>query len=439
MKKILFTFGLLAIISACHKEENNGQEQLLVSAANMAGTWVWYNGETGASEIMKFTENGDFFYTNSLENASFVDEVTGDYSIISSIASVSAIHKGNKFNFNVTSLTANSMTIKHKTLGSEVTYARLLTQMEISYDVSIKPDYGLYLAGNIKGFRSHNDKTASVDKTGVITGKSEGITLIDVDTSEGTAVVIVKVGGLIYDYTQAIGLTKGDVCDRYGVPTYVTDETVFYSTDEKMTTYNINKRTKVVDAIYIIYSKKGFSNTALVDYLSNKYYAYKAETVGTFYAFTNSSTYESSNVKITFDGAKHLTYSYVNHDLFEDFSIALGKSRDEVVYMYGDELECIIDRTSYVEYAIGNEVQGYPGADIMEEVKFSFDGGVATMVELRLYNQLKQEVVMDFLKGHYSSSIENSNSRHLYYYDKTRRLVVDYEPQVYTIRYYFEE
>ena len=436
MKKLLYTLSLLAILGACRREEDE-PEMLVVTTADMVGTWVCHNEGKGTFELMKFTADGEFYLTDRLDNFLFEEEVPGTYSFVSINASVMANHNGEKRSFNVTGLTGNSMTLQHKSNGETVTFARLATALDISYDVSIKPDYGLYISGKIKSYRSHNDKTASVDKNGTIVGKSEGLTLIDVNTNEGTAVVVVKVGGLIYDYTQAIGLTKDEVCTTYGEPVDVSEETVYYRTDEKMTTYNISKRTKKVDAIYIIYSKKGFSNAALVDYLSNKYYAYKAETVGTYYAFTNAPTYETSNVKITYDGSKHLTYTYVSHDLFEDFSIALGKSRSEVAYMYGDDLEVLLDQSSFIEYAIGDEIQGYPGAEIMEEVKFSFDASIAKMVELRLHNQLKQESVTAFLKSRYSH--ENSVGRHQYYYDKERDIVVDYVPEDCKIRYYFEE
>lgn len=434
MKKLLYMFGLLAVLGACRKEEVDGPEQLAVGAANMEGTWVWQTEGEASVEVMKFTVDGWFFFTDRLEDASFEDAVAGTYNLIKSSASVTATQGDTKLNFTITSLTANEMTIRHKS-GATATYSRLITTLEISHNMNFKPDYGLYLTGNVNSFRSRNDKTASVDKYGTITGKSEGITLIDVVTNEGTAVVLVKVDGLIYDYTQAIGLTKEEVCATYGTPTSVTNETVFYSEDEKMMTYNINKRTKKVDAIYIIYNKKGFSNRELVDYLSNKYYTYKAETVGTYYAFTNASTYDASNVKITFDGSKQLIYTFINHDLFEDFSIALGKTRDEVVYMYGDDLECLTNQVAFVKYAIGDEVQGFPGADIMEEVKISFYDGLATLVELRLHNQLNPETVTSFLKSRYSYT--GTNPR--YYYDRGRKLTVEYIPDIFQISYYIEE
>lgn len=440
MKKFLCLFGLLTILGACHREEEeSGPEQLVVGAANIEGTWIWQAEGEMTAEIMKFTADGDFYFANSLENITFDDQVAGSYNVISSNASVMASYRDTKLNFTVTSLTANEMTISHKTSGATATYARHLVSLEISHNMSFKPDYSLYVAGNIKSFHSRNDKTATVDKYGTIVGKSEGITLIDVITNEGTAVVLVKVDGLIYDYTQAIGLTRDEVCAAYGTPVDATEETVYYRDNEKMMIYDINKRTRLVDAIHITYNnKKGFSNADLVDYLSNKYYTYTGE-AGFRHAFTNAATYETSNVMITFDGTKHLAYTYINHDLFEDFSVALGKSRDEVVYMYGDDLECLAEQASFVKYSIDDEVQGYPGADIMEEVKFSFYNGTTTLVELRLHNQLKQEAVTSFLKSRYSYNSDNSNSRHQFYYDKARKLVIDYIPEDCEICYYFEE
>ena len=438
MKKMLSLFCLLAILGACRNEDDD-PETLVLTAADLVGTWVLCDEDKGVTEIMKFTANGECYFTNQLDNVSFEGEHPGSYSFVSVNASVMANHKAVKRNFSVVGLTANSLTLRYKTSGEVVTFARLATILEVSYDVSIKPDYGFYVLGSIKGYRSHNDKIASVDRGGTIVGKSEGVTLIDVITNEGTAAVIVKVEGLVYDYTQAIGLSKNEVCATYGDPTYASEETVYYQTDDKMTTYNISKRTKKVDAIYIIYSKKGFSNAALIDYLSYKYYAYKDETVGSFYTFTNAPAYDVSDVKIAYDGAKHLTYTYINHDLFEDFSIALGKSRDEVTYMYGDDLELLIEQTSFVEYAIGDETLGYPGADIMEEVKFSFDAGVTKMVELRLHNQLTYDSIADFLKSRYSYSADQSSNRHQFYHDEVRKIIIDYVPEDYNIRYYFDE
>lgn len=438
MKFFLYALCLLATLSGCSKEEDEPQ-LLVVTAADLAGTWVYENPTSGATEIMKFTADGDFFLTADLAEASFEGHKAGIYSMVSSDASVTANQDGVKRAFTITALTKNSLTIRHKTSGETATYAKLAILLDLSYDEPITPDYEKYIEGKLKGFRSHNDKVATINKNGTITGKSEGITLLDILTSEGTAVIIVKVGSLIYDYAQTIGMTKNEICATFINPVMVSEEMVWYQSDDKMTRYSINKRTKLVDAVHVSILHKDYSNAALIEYLSNKYYVYKTETIGNIYAFTNRATYESSNVKITFDGSSNLTYSYINHDLFEDFSIALGKTRDEVQYMYGGDLEAIIDLPSILEYTIGDEILGYAGTDIMEEVKFSFDNNITFMVELRLSTHLKQESVIHFFQSRYTYSTETTAGRHSYFYDKSKNLVIDYIAEDKLVRYYNEK
>lgn len=438
MKKFLYTMCLLATLSACSKEEHE-PELLVVTAADLAGTWVYEHAESGTVDVMKFTAGGDFYLTDNLANANFENHKSGIYNMVSSDASVTTHFDGQQRAYIITALTANSLTVYNKKNDQTITYARLATLLDLSYNDPITPDYEKYIKGKIKGYRSHNDKVATVDKQGRITGKSEGITLIDIVTTEGTAVLIAKIGSLIYDYTQAIGMTKNEICTTFGTPVMVSDEMVWYQADDKMTRYSISKRTKLVDMVHVSILHKDYSNAALIEYLTNKYYAYKAETVGNTYAFTNRATYDASNVKITFDGTSNLTYTYINHDLFEDFSIALGKTRDEVEYMYGGELESIIDLPSVIEYAIGDEILGYAGPDVMEEVKFSFDNNITFMVELRLSSHLKTESITSFFKSRYSYSTDNTGDRHAYFYDKNKNLVIDYIAEDNLVRYYNED
>ena len=176
----------------------------MVTAADLVGTWVFHDEDKGATEIMKFTADGEFYLTNRLDSVLFEGVTSGSYSFVSVNASVMANYKGEKRNFSITGLSANSITLQYKSSGDVVTFLRLATTLDISYDVSIKLDYGLYVSGTIKGYHSHNDKTASVDKTGTIVGKSEGLTLVDVITNEGTAVVISPLIALMKNQVDAM-------------------------------------------------------------------------------------------------------------------------------------------------------------------------------------------------------------------------------------------
>ena len=168
--------------------------------------------------------------------------------------------------------------------------------------------------------------------------------------------------------------------------------------------FTISKRTKKVENVSIIYgNRKPFTNKELQTYLDTKYYVYKAETTASFFAYTNKAAYGASNVKITFDNAASLVFSYINHDLFENFSIALGKTVEEVMYMYGEELtpDNNLSSPTNIAYTIGNEILGYAGVELMNDVNFSFDKGVVSMVELGLADAAKYADVFEFLSQEY--------------------------------------
>ena len=97
---------------------------------------------------------------------------------------------------------------------------------------------------------------------------AEGITLIDVVALEGTAVVLVKAEGLIPDYAKAIGYTKEMLLAEYGETIAATNEMILYTESDKFLTFNISKRTKLVEKIAVMYSNKPFSNSELISYLN---------------------------------------------------------------------------------------------------------------------------------------------------------------------------
>ena len=438
MKKLVYIFSLVAILASCSREEEPQQQPVKVTASELFGTWIHENKEQEKIEIIKFTEDRSFYLTNDLTNAEFTESEAGYYSIVSDIASLTATIGDTKKSYDVTELKANTFTVQDRTSGAIITYSRLAQVISISYDETLLPDYNLWMEGRIKSYNSHNSKIASVNSLGAITGKSQGITLIDIETSEGLAKVLVKVEGLIYDYSRAIGLTKDEVLAQFGTDkATATNEVIQYIYEDKLINFKINKRSKLVDAIYITYLKKNFTSKELATYLQNKYYTYKPETATNYFVFTDKPTYEESTVKVSFDNSINLSYQYINHDLFEDFSIALNKQRDDIIYMYGDELSKTIDLTSIIEYEIDDEILGYPGAAIMDEVKFTFDNNITVMIDLHLATEVKDEEVIDFLKTKYTK--KKTSGKHVYFLKESANITIDYNTEDNVVRYYSNE
>ena len=438
MKRLAYIFSLIAILASCSREEEPQQQPVKVTASELIGTWIHEDKEQDKIEIIKFTEDRSFYQTDDIANAEFTQGEAGYYSIVSDIASLTTTIGDTKKSYYVTELKANTFTVQDRTSGATITYARLAQVISISYDETLLPDYNQWIEGRIKSYNSHNSKIASVNSLGAITGKSQGLTLIDIETSEGMAKLLVKVEGLIYDYSRAIGLTKDEVLAQFGTEkATATNEVIQYVYEDKLINFKINKRSKLVDAIYITYLKKNFTNKELATYLQNKYYAYKPETATNYFVFTDKPTYEESTVKVSFDNSINLSYQYINHDLFEDFSIALNKQREEIVYMYGDELTKIIDLTSIIEFEVDDEILGYPGAAIMDEVKFTFDNNITVMVDLHLAPEVKDEEVTDFLSTKYTK--KRTSGKHVYFLKESANVTIDYNTEDNVVRYYSNE
>lgn len=432
MKKLFYLMSIVCLLAGCSEEP--APEPVVVTNAKLAGTWVYDNTSSGVTEVLKFTNNGGFYYTTTLADAAFAGYGAGNYSV-SEDGNLTAVGVEKSLDVTITKLSANSFTAKDEVTGESATYAKLIETIELGYGKSDTPGYSSLVAGNITSYKSHNVKVATVDKTGAITAAAEGITLIDVVASEGTAVVLVKAEGLIPDYAKAIGYTKEKVLAEYGETIAATNEMILYTESDKFLTFNISKRTKLVEKIAVMYSNKPFSNSELISYLNTKYYTYKNETSASFFAYTDKATFDASDVKVTFDNGANLVFSYINHDLFEDFSIALGKTMDEVKYMYGVELTYIDGNESMIEYEIGDEILGYAGVTLMDGVTFYFSNGTANQVDVKLTSTVKAADVTAFLGKKYVKDPDQTSDKRKIFYDNATGMKVQYVVDENKVRY----
>lgn len=435
MKKLFYLISMVCLLASCNKDPE--PEPIVVTNDALTGTWVYDNAATGVTEILKFTPNGGFYYTTVLADAAFAGYSAGNYSIADNV-NVTAVGVTKLLDFTVTKLKANSFTAKDNSTGESRTYSKLVETLQLLYLESDTPGYSSLVAGNISSYKSHNEKVATVDKTGAIKAVAEGITLIDVVASEGTAVVLVKAEGLIPDYAKAIGYTKEEVLAEYGEATSAMDGAVVYiSPDNGMTVmFTISKRTKKVVKVAVIYgSKKPFVNKELQTYLETKYYVYPAETTSFFLAYTDKATYDASDVLITFDNGANLVFYYINHDLFEDFSIALGKTMEEVEYMYGEELSLIDNNDSMIEYEISDELLGYAGVTLIDGVTFYFSNGAANQIDVKLSSTIKVADVTAFLSLKYVLNAEQSSDKRIIFYDIVTNMKVQFIVDENKVRY----
>ena len=245
---------------------------------------------------------------------------------------------------------------------------------------------------------------------------AEGITLVDVVASEGTAVILVTAGGLIPDYARAIGYTKEEVLAEYGSVEDNSGFMIVYNGEDKNLEFSINRRTGLV------------VKTSLTNYLGAKYYK-DASAKTPPYIYTDKQDFSRSNVKIVWDNESKVEFTYINHDLFEDFSVALGKNRQEVKEMFYIDCERYEDLNSFIEFEIADDMLGYAGLEYVDHVSLMFDGETVNVVDVSLTSLLDQKKVNEFLSKKYKQSSENT------YTDELGKISIEYISSGNKVRY----
>ena len=195
-------------------------------------------------------------------------------------------------------------------------------------------------------------------------------------------------------------------------------------------------RTGQASGVVVKYGNyKGFSRNELVEYLKTKYYLYKELTDEKI--FINAENYDRATVTITWDNEKELEYQLINRDLFEDFSIAIGKSRNEIERVYGEDLKLDRENRGELRYIIKEDLLGYAGVDKMESVKFTFGDSIVVAVLVKLKNLSEQEIDT-YLVERYGGPI-GSDKGAKYYYDPIIDIEIAHWVANKEVEYYTEE
>lgn len=429
MKKLFYLMGFVCLLASCSKEP--APEPLVVTSSDLEGTWIY--DENGVTEVVKFTSDGKFYYTNVLADAAFAGYKPGTYAVSDNV-NVSAYWENGTWDVVVSKVLSNSFVAKNVATGKTITYSKYVQKLNLDYLESKTPDYAFWVTGSITSYASHNTKVATVDKTGAIMAVAEGVALVKVNTkADGAAVVLVEAQGLIPDYAKRIGATAEEIKSEYGNVEGDYNLVYRFSDDaEYEITFYVSRRTKVVERIKLEYTSTPPYITQVKGYLETKYYTYSDKS-GSY--FIDQAAYADSDVKIEWDNYSEMMFTYINHDLFEDFSIAVGQPLTEVKSMYA-ELEVFKENDYSIEYKIGEIQIGFTGVDKMDRVLFNHNGEIVTQTTLKLKKSVKSQDVKNHLAKKYGSVVNEDEYGTIYYYDEAKKINVEYYPSSNEVLYH---
>jgi len=293
------------------------------------GTWIYDNVDEKEWQRTKFVEGGLLYcdWIATTNGYSLNETSNGTYSV-----------NGEKVTFSVKTsagLRINQVWEITKSSYFEIEYnatsdgqsngkyygRRLLESDTIVVGESVIPDYVTLTDGYpVLSYNSHKASIATVDNSGAVVGIATGRTYIDIETSDGTAVVeivVVKpeVADLWSDYTKAFGKTVAEIKEEYGSPFYESGTTCYFAQNNEYVSYVAFLFSSTTGKAYAasVILQDNADKQSVFDYLSNKYYYYEkgSDAASKYYAFTDKEVKDESAIGITFDWANGLV-TYVD-------------------------------------------------------------------------------------------------------------------------------
>lgn len=382
MKKFLFLILGLFIFTSCSDEcdfcgnkDCNGECQIQDA---IVGEWVYddvqnnvweklkllsnqqmYISATRLTPIFLYMENmpGYYYYTNGNKFSFSYEAITGG-----KLYTDLKITEIKKYSYTAEAYTDNGM------FSGTYEYNRVVDAIELKLSESTTPRYD-YLIPNIdiSFYSSNNEDIATVNaSTGKITaGNTAGLTYIKAVTSEGNALIEVKVidpDNLFPDFSSALNMTTTEAermwgkcnkdysnVNRYLIKgnDYAKTALLYFNENNQIDTVCIELK----DQIY-------YTKDDIHKFLSSKY-DYQEQTYG-MYMYFDLSQPDILPMVIYYDPEYNEIYyiKITSNDLWPDYSEEFGKTMAQIKSKYGSAW---FDGDNYSYFWVENDYINYVG------------------------------------------------------------------------------
>lgn len=446
MKKIYFLLvACMVVFTSCTKHHD---DLFKLQIDQLEGEWVYDHPEEGVWETQTFYPSGVFYYSNKVdggwklqnsmnEGRYWIDgdnKVTCQY-LFNGVSS--------QVKMTVLEITPYSYTAEYNdgAILGRFTYARLLSEVELIPGETKAIDYSSMVKIDIKGFKTHNAKIATVDNSGNITAVGLGHTYVDVVTDEGTAVIEVIVfdrNNMFGDYSFAFGKTIPEIIEIVGQDYILSDDNVgvIYYLDDYLAD-ELAFITGLYDTSHVEFVKltlnDNISKTVIIAHLKDRY-TYFSDADG-IYNFITDQTVNNNPIAIIYDTNKS-TLSYVvlkPSDRWTDFSYLFGQS-DSMVNSEMKELGYTYFFSDYTYSKDGSDYYIINDSNDASMVGFVFNGE-NKMCEywVYLYDDYMSYAndIISWLKSKYVISTEESSNTQIVFYDNANRMRIVFDASGY--------
>lgn len=396
--------GVSALLASCSDDNsgtNSGPKEIVINTEKIIGEWVGASSDGNQFSKMVLESDGGF-NISKVENGWNVasanrkgkwiasnNVVSGTYTKMNGAEDPTGepvivnITLSEQENYSFTAISSDNIPTEYKKLIGEVNIRRGQTVIpecldgmnETTVKTIVTPfqiRHETVTSSKIKNLKSQNSAIATVDaSTGAVTAISNGVTFVDVETSEGTATIKVVVDD---NFLGLMGKSRAEIHEIYGTENIAFEDIsqILYNMEGDFKFLKIQFMQGIVYAV-AVYSKDNIFVDADL-YKKNfetEYYVFEKGTSTNYLAYTNAPSLEESKYGIIFDYTASNSFKIYYLDLskevlFHDYSVGLGKTKTEIFDMYGTRTE--INTTELVYYKLRDGYNSY-----VDEVIFKFE------------------------------------------------------------------
>ena len=436
MKKHLLLITLCLIVLGCSQPQD---EPKYLLADSIVGEWVYDAPSEGRWEIMKFTQSGVFFYSNTdifwgIKN----NDNSGRYTINEDSSSILGMYflNGTSMTLSMTVSEINDycFSAKFQDTGLQFTYAKLLAKFMVKPNETVTPDYSSLVKAKITGYSSHKPAIATVDaSTGVIKGVSSGKTYIDVITEDGTAVIEIVTfdeNDMFDDYTYALAKTIDEVVGIMGDNYIHRDEISVRYLSDNYVVDTITFITGLKDETHVQFVEMSINDNVsrkqVLNSLGSKYSISADHSSDNVHIYVMDTFIERAPATIVYDEDRSIVYySYLFYnEPWTDYWNLFGKDKAEI--------KAEMDKLGYV-FALSNYSYSVNGSDyyyINDSERAFLVGFVFNSLDkmceywVYLNEDVKPQEVDNIIRLKYDFSQKESTDSQSVYYDTYQRFRV---------------
>lgn len=465
MKKLFSFIGLLGLclLASCSSSDNDGPSTdptttvTPIDGENIKGEWILKPNSGNACKLVTISKNGSFNVADVTQgwNIASTNEA-GTWVVDASNNTITGNYTEKDLNttnsklvtLHVSNQKANSFDASSADNEINGTCKRLLGEIKLAKGQAVVPECLPELKQkfevtqkNISIFEtkvqtitweetaeltSMDPSIATVNADGLITAQGkEGVTFVDIKTSQGTSTIKVVVDE---DYYKFFGMTREEIHDFYGTSTICVESIsqIMYNYDKGDYGYLKFQFNQGKVSGVAVYFKNG-TEIDLEKYkelLNNRYTFFGQQ--GDMWGYCNGATPGTSSVGVVLDNGDVKCIKYVplpeNKELFHDYSVALGKNKEGIYSLYSDRSD--FSAENLIMYSLPNGFNDYA-----KKVSFKLEDGICKTVLVELQETVKTSTIGNYLlKVMTYKGTDSTKKKHLFY-SNDGKVMMMYEPE----------